>query len=440
MKTKNKVRAFSLLVFMIIAAVSAMAQQGPGASGLPPGTLSLRQAVAQALGSSREITLARLQYEAAQKQTAVVRSQFMPNLYAGSGAAYTTGFPLAAGGGAPALFSVSYNQSIFDALAGSDVSVAQQKEEQLRLAFEGARENVILRVASGYLELAKVRRSRDLLVRERDSASRILDYTRQRANEGLELPIEITRAQLTAARIEQSIAKLDNADETLSDQLRNDLGLAADAPVQVAPQDLPAPEGSDSDLLQSALRNSVVIKTAASERESSLARLKGEKGSRWPSFAVTGQYNMLAKFNNYDVFFNKFQRNNFIAGVSIRIPIFSARAFSGIASAQANFAASDAALQSRRNEVSMDARQKSRQDREASAAHEVARLELQLAQQNTETIQAQFNEGRASLRDLETAQLQQNDKFIAFLDADFAVQQAQLQIMRASGQLPQLAQ
>ena len=50
------------------------------------------------------------------------------------------------------------------------------------------------------------------------------------------------------------------------------------------------------------------------------------------------------------------------------------------------------------------------------------------------------NEGRASLRDLESAQLQQNDKFLAFLDADFAVQQAQLQIMRASGQLPQLAQ
>jgi outer membrane protein TolC len=140
------------------------------------------------------------------------------------------------------------------------------------------------------------------------------------------------------------------------------------------------------------------------------------------------------------VFFNKFQRDNFVAGVSIRVPIFSARTSSGIASAQANLAAADAAVQSRRNEVTLDARQRSRQDREAQASREVARLELQLAQQNTEVIQAQFNEGRASLRDLENAQLQQNDKFLAFLDADFVLQQAQLQMMRASGQLPQLAQ
>ena len=51
-----------------------------------------------------------------------------------------------------------------------------------------------------------------------------------------------------------------------------------------------------------------------------------------------------------------------------------------------------------------------------------------------------FNQGRASLRDLESAQLAQNDKWLAFLDADFARQQAQLALMRATGQVGQLAQ
>ena len=94
----------------------------------------------------------------------------------------------------------------------------------------------------------------------------------------------------------------------------------------------------------------------------------------------------------------------------------------------------------KRSEVSLDVRQKTRQRREAEAAREVARLELELAQQNTGIVQAQFNQGRSTLRDLEAAQLEQNDKWLGFLDADFARQQAQLAIMQATGQVAQLAQ
>ncbi len=325
-------------------------------------------------------------------------------------------------------------------MAGSEVRAAQQREEQLRLAFESARENVILRVASNYLELAKVRRSLEFLARERESASRILDFVRQRANAGLELPIEVTKAQLSAARIEQNIAKLENAAETLAEQLRNDLGLPTDAPLQVQPQELPAPESLNATFVQTALQNSILLQQAASERDAAAARLKGQKQSRLPTFGLTAQYNVLSKFNNYDAFFIKFQRNNFIAGVSIRVPIFSSRTSAGISLAQADLAAADASIQSKRNQISLDARQKSRQYREAEAGREVARLELDLAQQNTSVVQAQFNEGRASLRDLEAAQLQQNDKWLAFLDADLAQQQATLEILRASGQLPRLAQ
>ncbi len=441
MKRKEHLRALPLFILLaVIAPGPFLAAQQPPSPPPAQGMLTLRQAVAQALASSPEVTLARLQYEAAQKETGLTRSQFLPNLYAGSGAAYTSGFPLAAGGGAPAVVSITYSQSIFDSVAGSEVRAAQQREEQLRLAFESARENVILRVASNYLELAKVRRSLEFLARERESASRILDFVRQRANAGLELPIEVTKAQLSAARIEQNIAKLENAAETLAEQLRNDLGLPTDAPLQVQPQELPAPESLNATFVQTALQNSILLQQAASERDAAAARLKGQKQSRLPTFGLTAQYNVLSKFNNYDAFFNKFQRNNFIAGVSIRVPIFSSRTSAGISLAQADLAAADASIQSKRNQISLDARQKSRQYREAEAGREVARLELDLAQQNTSVVQAQFNEGRASLRDLEAAQLQQNDKWLAFLDADLAQQQATLEILRASGQLPRLAQ
>ena len=287
--------------------------------------LTLWQAVAQAVSRSRDVALARLRYEAAQRQADVGRSQFLPELYAGSGAAYTSGFPLAAGGGAPALASVTYNQNIFDPLARSDVRVAEQQQEQLRLALDSARDAVIVRVASGYLELAKVRRSRELLLLERESAARILAFVRQRADAGLELPIEVTRAQLTAARIEQNITKLQDDGDSLADQLRLDLGLAPDQPFEVAAEDLPATSEPEAGLVARAVQNSVDLKQAASEREAMAARLRGERGSRWPTFSLTGQYNVLARFNNYDQFFNKFQRNNFVAAAARSgSPIFAA--------------------------------------------------------------------------------------------------------------------
>jgi outer membrane protein TolC len=429
-----------------IAAV-ALAMAGLAAGGVagaqqPPqaGRLTLRQAVAQAVDRSREVALARLRHEAAQREAALSRSQFLPNLYAGSGAAYSSGFPLAAGGGAPAIVNVTYNQALFDPLARSEVRAAEQRVEQQRLALDAAREAVIVRVASAYLELAKVRRSRDLVLREREGAARILAFTRQRAEAGLELPIEVTRAQLTAARIEQNIARLEDREDALADQLRADLGLGPDQPLEVAAEDLPVAGEATAAPVNDAVQDSIAVKQAESEREAMAARLRGERGSRWPTFSITGQYNVLAKFNDYDVFFNKFERNNFVAGVQIRIPIFASRTSAGVAAAQANLAAAEMAVEARRSEVSLDVRHRARQSRETETAREVARLELELAQQNLGVLQAQFNEGRASLRDLEAAQLEQNDKWLAFLDADFARQQAQLELLRATGQVAQLAQ
>ena len=71
---------------------------------------------------------------------------------------------------------------------------------------------------------------------------------------------------------------------------------------------------------------------------------------------------------------------------------------------------------------------------------EVARLELDLAQQNLQVLQSQFQQGRTNLRDMEAAQLEENDKWLAFLDADFARQQAQLELLQSTGQVAQLAQ
>jgi outer membrane protein TolC len=306
---------------------------------------------------------------------------------------------------------------------------------------DDVRDTVMTRAALDYLELAKVRHALQLMRAERTSASRILDATRERAATGRELPVEVVRAQLTTARIEQRIAQMEDRDDSLTGELRDLMGLPSDETLEVTTEEIPGAAAEISkDVVSEAMANNVELKQAQTELRAREFKLKGEQGGRWPSFSLTGQYNVLSKINNYTDFFNKFQRNNVIFGVQVQIPVFASRTSSAVAFARADLNAATLALQKRRSELSLDVRRKARLVREAELGGEVARLELQLAQENVRVLQAQFDAGRGSLKDLEAAHIEENDKWLAFLDANYARQQTQLELLHTTGQLAQVLQ
>jgi hypothetical protein len=50
-------------------------------------------------------------------------------------------------------------------------------------------------------------------------------------------------------------------------------------------------------------------------------------------------------------------------------------------------------------------------------------------------ILAQMNEGRASLRQVEEARFNENEKWIAFYDAQFNAERARLNVLRQTGEM-----
>jgi outer membrane protein len=403
--------------------------------------LTLKEAVTLAVGNSRDLALARLQYGLVQREAGVAGAVFRPNFYTGTGAAYTNGFPLMSGGGVPAIFSLSYDQQIFNPPLKGDQRAAEQRAEGQRLSMEGVRDAVMVRAALGYLELAKVRHAEELMRAERLSAGRILDSTRERAAAGRELPIEVTRAQLMAARIEQRLAQLEDREDSLSGELRDMMGLPADQPIEVSTEEIPgAASDQAKDLVAQAMANNIELKQAETERRAREEKLKGERGGYWPTVSLVGQYNILSNTNNYTDFFKKFQRNNVIFGLEVRIPIFASRTASTVAFARADLNAAELQLAKKRSELSLEVRRKARQVRETDLAGDVARLELQLSQESLRILQVQFDQGRGTLKDLEAAHLDENDKWLAFLDANYARQQAQLELLRTTGQVAKVLQ
>lgn len=435
MKTKHR----KILIFagvLLLASATAVFAQGTSGTEI----LTLKRAVALALQNSRELALARVQSNVAEKTANVNRALFLPNFYTGSGIGYTRGYPQGISG-PPSVFNLTYVQTVFNGPLRGEFRAAEERAEAQRLAMENTRDAVIVRAASAYLELAKVRRSLELLRRERESAQRIVDITRERLGAGIELPIEVTRAQLTAARVEQRIVHLEGREEALEGELRGLLGLPADQRLEVAPEELPA--GADQpvrELVAMALAENSAIRRTEAERRAREHRLKGERIGYFPTVDLVSQYALLARFNNFDQFFRTFRRNNFSIGLDVKIPLFSARTSAAVALAQTDLNAAELELKTKRNDVEIEVRQQSRRARELELTHEVARLELQMAQENLRVAQSQFQEGRASLRDLEKARLEESDKWLAFLDTDYERQQGQLELLRSTGQLARVFQ
>lgn len=408
-----------------------------------PVVLTLKRAIELALQNSKEIQVAKIQASVGDHAAQITKSQFLPNLYAGSGAGYTYGIPETPGGRAPSIFNVTYTEQIFnEPLRGQAKEMEEQAKSQ-KILLEDARNNVISRTAMAYLELGKVRHSLELLRKEQESSEKILQVTQERQGEGFELPVEVTKAQLTRAQVVRRILHLEGREDELEVFLRYQMGLPEGQPLEVTPEELPGEaEQAGDNLVAMAMTNNAGLLLAQSDVRAKEFRLKGERRGYFPTLELVSVYSVLAKFNNYAKYFNAnaFQRNNLNAGIDVQMPIFSARLKANVGLAQVNLEAAKINLTNKKTELTADVRQKTRRVRESDAAKEVARLELQLAQQNVSVLQAQFGEGKLNLREVERARLDENEKWMAYLDAGFQKQQAQLELLKTAGQLDKVWQ
>ena len=421
----------------LLAAVPARAQDAD--------KLTLHQAVTLALQNSRDVKLAQVQYNVALGEVGVDRAAFRPNLYTGAGAAYTHGFPSLPGGEAPSVFQLDYTQALFDPLLKGQQHAAADRAKSQKLELDHVRDDVIVRTATAYLELSKVRHSLDLIRGEEASGAKILEAVRDRVAANQELPIEVTRTQLSLARIAERVVKSEDREAFLDAQIRDLTGIPDGQSLEVEPEDASftaelATAQSEAEIESMAIQNDRSLAEAENERAAREQILKGARWSYFPKVDLVGQYSVLSKINNYNEFYKKFERNNVNVGLQITIPLFAAKTSANVALAKSQLSEAELMLGNKRQQVRFDVQQKARSVRELDASREVARLDLQLAQETLQLEQSKFDQNRITLQEMEQARLDENDKWVAFLDADFARQQAQLTLLQATGQLAKVFQ
>lgn len=398
--------------------------------------VTFKRAIELAIRNSTAVNAADVDVNRLQATYQEARDQYIPQVYFGSGLAYSFGFPL----GEPSLFKVSSTSLLLNEAQREFIKAARSDVRAATLNKQEKKGQIILETALSYSELDKNEASINVLRQQEDAALKFEDIEHQRIQAGVDAPIELTKAKLNTARIRLKIAELVAGADTLRMRLSQLTGLPAKEFETVAESIPRLPEVSQGeDLATRAVNFSPAVASAKELASAKLFQARGEHKQLYPAVDLVGQYARFTKYNNYDQYYKTFRRNNGAIGIEIRFPFLNKGQKDHSEAAYADALRARKDVDAAKEQVSTETLKLQRSVAQLSAAREVAKLEYQLAQNNTEAMQAKVDAGQATLRDQQQAQLDENDKYSTLLDATYELEKAQMQLLKQTGDLEKWA-
>jgi len=400
-------------------------------------SLTLRQAVDLALKENPDIVLAHLDEQKAQAGVRIAKDPFVPKLYAGSGLAKVWGYPSSIEGSAPAIIQTRTDMSLYNRPKSYELARARENARGSSIDTQSKSDQVAYQTATLFLDAQELARSVPSLELEVQSLTRVGESVRLQVEEGRQLPLENKRVAVDLARARQRLSALEDDLDYAEASLAVVLGFPGDDRVRPldeerAGYEIPSSEQAARDL---ALENNKDLRKLQSQLQAKGFELKGYQSAQQPVINVVAQYALFSK-NNYQAYFVNFQRNNAELGVSIQIPIFvgsAAKAY--VTQSQLEITELRNQLNQTRNRIELDT-QKSFQDlQKANTALEVARLDLDYAREQLSVLLTQLGEGRVTGQRVDDARLAEQEKWIAFYDAQHIVERARLDLLRQTGTL-----
>jgi len=411
--------------------------------------ISLSGAVDLALRTHPRVRSAEADVERARAALRETRDVFIPSITAGAGLGQAYGYST----NPPTLFSISAGSLVYNPAQRSYIRSAQAGLRSAEYALDDMRESVAQDTALAVLALQHDQQRQDVIQQESADAGVLVNIVQQRLDAGLDTPMSLTQARLRAAQFRAAL--LHAEDDTSSDRSRlarmlgvPEQGLALDSAFPASP--LP----DDLEPVQVANHPSAAIAAAFAGAEAKQQQAHGDSTFRYrPQLNFFGQYNRYATFSSsykqlqltyIDRTSNRslLTANEWFAGVQISVPIFDRLRGDKAqeSAAQASKALYDA--QNSEREV-IDGQNRSRRAlAELQAQADVAGLQQQLSQQQLEAVRLELQNGtgnpaapQMTPKDEQNARISEREKYLAVVDANYQLHQAQLQLLRQLGRL-----
>lgn len=400
-------------------------------------SIGFREAVRLALEQSADVQLARLQVEKSASDLTLVQTERSLQIHAGSGLGATRGIPQSIQGAAPSVAQVTVRQPLIDIGRPRRADEARELVRSGELESQAASEESVYRAGILYLDFELSTRELERLSRELQRFEEIEELTSARVEEGIEVPLALSRARLDTARARERLASSESQSALLEADLKSKLGFTQEVRVR------PEPGGDDPSVSLADIATRAVsrpldehpeIAALGARIRSAQHRAAAARSERLPRLDVVGQYSMLARFNNYEDYFRRFERHNWHAGFAFEIPVFTGR---GTAErmARAKLEERELALrqEARRAAVQVEGLRAEAALHQAGRLAELSKRELDFARENLSVLLAQFDEGRISLDELERARVLESAAWGGLIASRYALAKAQLGVVYAAG-------
>lgn len=399
--------------------------------------MTLREVLDAALQQNPDVVLARLDQQRAREQVSIMKDPFTPKVFAGSGAAWTYGFPASIDGNAPSIVQARTIMSLFDRPQSYLIAAANENLRGAGIDLAIRQQTVAFQVASLFLDAQQASRSLAAALRENGNLDRVQQLVGARVEEGRELPIASARARMDVLRGRQRVTQLEVDQANAETSLAVALGMSIDDRVRAAEEDrVPAQMTPEAEAIQQALDNSSEIKRLESNLQAKTLEIKSYNAQRWFKADLVAQYNLLGKYNNFDQYFNRFQRHNVELGASFSIPLLTGRSAKAYATqAEVDVAKLRVEVSRTRGKIASDLKHAYQQIRAADEARDLARADLDLAREQVTLDLAQLDEGRILPARVEQDRAVEEEKWLAYYEAQTASERARLNVLRQSGTL-----
>jgi outer membrane protein len=412
------------------------------AAGAEIHKMDLPGALKRASDQSPDILLSRFDEIHAQQAVHIARDPFVPKVVVGSGLAYTYGFPMSIEGSAPSLFQAKAIQSLVNRPQSYLVAKAKVEARGANLMVQQRRDEVLDRAARLFLDADRAARSTSLLAGQIQNLESVLASTQARVEEGKALPIEIRRAEMNLQRARQRLRLLESDRKQLQHSLAFVLGYESEdqvEPITENTYDIPAPADSAT-AVREALENSRELRKLQSDMQAKNLEIQSNKSAWLPQVDLVAQYALFARFNNFDSYFNRFQRNNGLAGVSFKFPVVPGSAVAA-QTVRATNEVNRLRLQvtNTRNRIEVDTRKLFEDLQLHKDNRDLARGDIELAHEQLGILLIQLEEGKVTRRQVEEARFAESEKWLSYWDAQHLYDRARVALLFATGNIQTLA-
>jgi outer membrane protein len=433
----------SKVLFFIIAACSccpatlATAHRDPG-SQPERRTLTIQEAVQMTLARSPETVLAEAQALRAREALRESRSLNRPQVTAGTGLAYNNGFPLSIEGAAPSLFQVGAVQPIFSKKNANLIREAEESAKAGDLSKETARNELAAKTASVYYELFRARKIIPMASAGMASAGKQLEMMEEQLGAGKVRPVDVTLAKRALNYARQQLLVAQEQEKLAETELRELTGLSEAISIQTQEPRIDSPDfESDAEgLYQKALGSIPELLQADANVRAKEFHVEAERGEKYPRMEIVSQYALFLRANNYGDYFNRFTRNNFLLGLSVQVPLFDgSRASARIAQSRQEASVERSRLQRMKSDLKLNIQRGLGDIRIARAASDFARSDADAAREMLQVNETLLAGGRISVKEIEDSRMQLQQKELALIDADQALFQRKLDLLRVAGSI-----